>query len=71
MAYPYSDTGTSQPHTMVHDEATRLAERLGLAGVLAASFGRWERLLFPAMNKLLDRIEALERDRPPPTFNGG
>lgn len=47
----------AEPPEAVHAQAARLAERLAMA---PPSLGRWERVLFPALHALVDRIEALE-----------
>jgi hypothetical protein len=74
MENPMADTNRDriQASTHVHDQAGRLADRLGMPELLNPALARWERLIFPALHALLDRIEALERgDKPPEAFNGG
>jgi hypothetical protein len=46
----------------VHVQADELAERLNLQPIARHAMGRWERLIIPALLKLLDRIDGLEDD---------
>jgi hypothetical protein len=47
-----------EPSDPIYQQANRLADRLGLSH---PSFGRWERIIFPALHKIVDRLEELEK----------